>query len=152
MYRRILVPIDGSPASDAGLREAIKLASASRNSTIRLLHVLEPLPALQGMEVIITDALLRNLTAFGEKILKEARARVERQWLRAETVFQRRSQKRAADGIAQEARRWKADVIVMGTHGRRGLSRAMLGSDAELVVRAATVPVVLVRAPTAPFG
>lgn len=152
MYKRLLVPIDGSPAAEAGLREAIKLASARPDSTIRLLHVLEPLPALQGMEVIITGPLLRNMTAFGEKILENARALVEKSGVRAETVFRRRPQKRAADGIEREARRWKADVIVMGTGGRRGISRAVLGSDAEMVVRAATTPVVLVRAPTLPFA
>jgi nucleotide-binding universal stress UspA family protein len=152
MYKRILVPVDGSPAAAAGLREAIKLASARPDSTIRLLHVLEPLPALQGMEVIITGALLRNMTAFGEKVLRDARALVERHGIRAETVFQKRAQKRAADGIVREARRWKADAVVMGTHGRRGFSRAVLGSDADMVVRDITVPVVLVRAPTLPFA
>jgi nucleotide-binding universal stress UspA family protein len=152
VYKRILVPIDGSVAADAGLREAIKLASAQRGATIRLLHILEPLPALQGMEVIITGALLKNMTAFGEKILKDAKARVERKGIRAETVFQKRSQKRAADGIEREARRWKPDVIVMGTNGQRGLSRAILGSDAELVAGSASVPVVLVRTPTLPFA
>jgi nucleotide-binding universal stress UspA family protein len=59
-YKRILVPIDGS-----------------RGATIRLLHVLEPLPALQGMEVIITETLLDNMTSFGEKILQNAQAIVE---------------------------------------------------------------------------
>ena len=152
MYKRILVPIDGSPAAEAGLREAIKLASASSGSTVRLLHVLEPLPALQGMEVVITRPLLKNMTAFGEKVLKNAGALVEKGGVRAETMFQRRSHRRAADGIVREARRWKADVIVMGTHGRRGFSRAVLGSDADMVVRDATVPVVLVRAPTLPFA
>ena len=146
------MPVDGSPAADAGLREAIRLAAGHPDSTIRLLHVLEPLPALQGMEVIITDTLLKNMTAFGHKVLENAKALVERGGIRAETVFQRRWQKRASDGIESEARRWKADVIVMGTSGRRGISRAVLGSDAEMVVRAATVPVVLVRAPTPAFA
>jgi len=152
MYKRILVPIDGSTAADAGVREAIKLATGHRDSTIRLLHVLEPLPALQGTEVIISGALLKNMTAFGEKILKDAKGLVEQNGIRAETAFQRRSQKRAADGIELEARRWKADAIVMGTNGQRGLSRAVLGSDAELVARAADVPVVLVRAQALPFA
>jgi nucleotide-binding universal stress UspA family protein len=52
---------------------------------------------------------------------------------------------RAADAIVEEAGKWKADVIVLGTHGRRGLRRALLGSDAEEVVRNASVPVLLVR-------
>ena len=146
MYKRILVPIDGSRAAEAGLREAVRLASGSRDATIRLLHVLEPLPALQGMEVIITDALLDNMTSFGEKILQNALAIVESHGIRAETVFRRKSPQRAADGIMAEIRKWKADVVVMGTHGRRGLSRVVLGSDAEMVVRMSSVPVVLIRA------
>lgn len=145
-YKRILVPIDGSRAAEAGLREAMKLASGSRGATIRLLHVLEPLPALQGMEVIITDTLLDNMTSFGEKILHNARAMVESHGIRAETVFRKKPLQRAADGITAEIRKWKADVVVMGTHGRRGLSRVVLGSDAETVVRMSNVPVVLVRA------
>ena len=144
-YKRILVPLDGSRAAEAGLQEAIRLASGNRDATIRLLHVLEPLPALQGMEVIITEALLDNMTGFGEKILQNARAVVESRGIRAETVFRKKPPQRAADGIAAEIRRWKADIVVMGTHGRRGLTRIVLGSDAEMVVRMAAVPVVLVR-------
>jgi nucleotide-binding universal stress UspA family protein len=152
MYKRILVPIDGSVAADAGVREAIKLASARRGAIIRLVHVLEPLPALQGAEKVVTGPLLKNMIAFGEEILRNAKALVERHGVRAETVFQRRSQNRAAEGIEREARSWEPDVIVMGTNGQRGLSRAVLGSDAETVARSVTVPILLVRAPTLPFA
>jgi nucleotide-binding universal stress UspA family protein len=145
-YKRILVPLDGSRAAEAGLREAIRLAAGNPDATIRLLHVLEPLPPLQGMEVIITETLIDNMTSFGEKILQKARAAVESRGLRAETVFRRKPPQRAAEGITAEIRKWKADIVVMGTHGRRGLSRVVLGSDAETVVRMAAVPVVLVRA------
>lgn len=145
MGKKILVPVDGGPAAYAGLREAVNLAIGSRESTIRVLHVLEPPPALQGMEVLITDMLLRNMTEFGEKILKNAKAIVEQHGVRAEAVFRKRPLRQAADAIEREVRRWNADVIVMGTHGRSGISRAVLGSDAESVVRASTVPVVLVR-------
>ena len=72
--------------------------------------------------------------------------------MRAETMFQNRSQKRAAEGILREARSWEPDLIVMGTNGQRGLSRAALGSDTETVARAVTVPILLVRAPTPPFA
>jgi nucleotide-binding universal stress UspA family protein len=58
---------------------------------------------------------------------------------------------RVADAIVEEARRSRCDLIVIGTHGRRGVSRAMLGSDAENVVRSSPVPVLLVRA-RAPAG
>jgi nucleotide-binding universal stress UspA family protein len=151
-YSRILVPIDGSVAADAGLREAIKLASLRRGATIRLLHVLEPLPALQGRKMVVTGPLLESMTALGEEILENAKALVERNGIRAETVFQRRSQKRAAEGIEREARRWKPDILVMGTNGQRALSREVLGSDAETVARSVTVPILLVRAPGLPFA
>ncbi len=52
----------------------------------------------------------------------------------------------AADFILAQAKEWKADLIVMGTHGRRGLMRLALGSNADLVVRGAAVPVMLIRA------
>jgi nucleotide-binding universal stress UspA family protein len=52
----------------------------------------------------------------------------------------------AAEAILRDARKWGADLIVMGTHGRRGLRRVVLGSDAEQVVRMSKVPVLLVRA------
>jgi nucleotide-binding universal stress UspA family protein len=149
MYKRILVPIDGSPTAEAGLREAIKLASGHPDSTIRLLHVLEPLPALQGMEVIAIDPMLENMTAFGQKILKNAKAHVESNGIRAETSFQKASLRRAADGIEQEAAKWRADLIVMGTHGRRGIDRLVMGSDAESVLRVSSVPVLMAKARTA---
>jgi nucleotide-binding universal stress UspA family protein len=53
---------------------------------------------------------------------------------------------RIADVIVERAKRWRSDLIVMGTHGRRGVSRMLMGSDAELVVRNASAPVLLVRA------
>ena len=146
MYKRILVPIDGSPTAKAGLREAIMLASGRTDSTIRLLHVREPLPALHGMEVVAMDPMLENMTAFGQKLLKNAKAHVESNGIRAETAFQKASSGRAADGIQREAAKWRADLIVMGTHGRRGISRLVMGSDAESVVRESRVPVLTVKA------
>ena len=55
-----------------------------------------------------------------------------------------------ADLIVEYAQRWKADVIVLGTHGRRGFSHLLMGSDAESVVRSSTIPVLLVRSSDAP--
>ena len=146
MYKRILVPIDGSPTAAAGLREAIRLASGNKGTAIRLLHVMNPLPVMSGMEAVITDQLLDSLEAFGRKILKNAVAQAARAGIRAQTVFQKRFSGGAADAIVSEARKWKADVIIMGTHGRRGLTRVVMGSDAESVVRTSPVPVLLVRA------
>lgn len=142
-YSRILVPVDGSPTATAGLREAIRLAAA-HGAEICLLHVLEKLPALQGMEVLIERQVLENLGQLGRKVLAAARSAVEGHGLRARSVFRRASRESVADAIVAEAKRSHADVIVMGTHGHRGVTHLVLGSDAEAVVRSATVPVLLV--------
>jgi nucleotide-binding universal stress UspA family protein len=148
MYNRILVPIDGSRTAAAGLREAIRLASGNTRATIRLLHVMDPLPAMQGMEVIITEQLIENMEQFGVRVLKDAKALVRRHGIGADTVFQKQALGRTSDAIVKQARKWRADLIVMGTHGRRGVSRIVLGSDAEAVVRSAPAPVLLVRSRT----
>jgi nucleotide-binding universal stress UspA family protein len=57
---------------------------------------------------------------------------------------------RAADFIVEQARKWRADLIVLGTHGRRGVRRLVMGSDAEQVIRATRVPVLLVRSKATP--
>jgi len=145
MYKRILVPIDGSRTAAAGLREAIRLATDAPGATIRLLHVMDPLPVVQGMEAIIIDQVIENMEAFGAKVLKNAKALVQRQGIAVDTIFQKRALGRASDEIVRQARRWRADIIVMGTHGRRGMSRILLGSDAEAVVRQSPAPVLLVR-------
>ncbi len=74
---------------------------------------------------------------------------MQRQGISPECVLLESIGGAAADLILAQAKEWAADLIVMGTHGRRGLLRVALGSDAEQVVRAATVPVLLVRC-TAP--
>lgn len=145
MYKRILVPVDGSRTATAGLREAIRLVSGTRGATIRLVHVMNPLPTMQGMEATITQQVLDNLESFGRQVLKKAAALVESRGARAQTVFLERFQGGAANAIVAEAKKCKADVIVMGTHGRRGLTRVVMGSDAETVVRMAPVPVLLVK-------
>ena len=149
MYRKILVPIDGSRTSAAGLREAIRLASGNGQAKICLLHVMDPLPAMQGMEVMITDPLIENMEAFGKKVLSNAKTVVQRHGIGVETVFQRQALGRTSDAIVRQARKWRADAIVMGTHGRRGVSRIVLGSDAEGVARSSSVPVLLVRSGSA---
>jgi nucleotide-binding universal stress UspA family protein len=72
-------------------------------------------------------------------------ARVKKQEVQADSRMVENLTGRAADTIVKEAGKWNADVIVMGTHGRRGFNRLMLGSDAELVARTAAVSVLLVQ-------
>src|SRR5687767_1289582 len=112
-YRRILVPVDGSPAAAAGLKEAIRLAVV-HGADICLLHALEKLPALQGMEVLIERQVNENLVEFGRKVLAGARSEAEQKAVRVRTILRQRPQTSVADAIVGEAKRWRADLIVMG--------------------------------------
>lgn len=147
MYAKILVPIDGSATSERGLREAIELATRLKSQLV-LLHVVDPYPVLMEMASVqsFEDTRQRLLT-FGEETLQKARQRASESGVASESVVRETSAQRAADAIVDEAAKRQCQLIVMGTHGRRGLSRVVLGSDAELVLRLAPVPVLLVRQP-----
>ena len=146
MYRKILVPVDGSKTSRRGLKEAVRLAK-DQGAKLRLVHVVDEQPVLSvvesGVDVQdLCDGLVKSGRALVERVKREA----EKLGVRAETVVYESVTGPPAEAILREARKWKADLIVMGTHGRRGLKRMVLGSDAEQVVREAKVPVMLVRA------
>ena len=70
--------------------------------------------------------------------------------IKVEPVLLETVGRRVADLIIKQAKKWRADVIVLGTHGRRGLSRLVMGSDAEVVLRETPIPVLLVRSPLHP--
>jgi nucleotide-binding universal stress UspA family protein len=146
LYRKILVPIDGSPASNRGLAEAIALAK-DQSAALRLVHVLEELALGAGGDAVVylgnTVNLLRET---GEQVVAAAEALVQASELKAESIILETMSGRAAEAIVAEATRCGADLIVLGTHGRRGIRRLVMGSDAEAIVRTAPVPVLLVRA------
>jgi len=151
MYKRILVPLDGSATAERGLREAIGLAR-DRQSTLFLLHVVDEYPLVLQMSSATNHeqterASLRmtTLREYGDAVLAKAKMVAIKAGVTSDTRLREISSGRIADVIVEEATSSDCDLIVMGTHGRRGFSRLMLGSDAELVVRTATVPVLLVR-------
>jgi len=144
MYQRILVPIDGSPTSEKALKEAVKIADG--NSKLRLIYAVEqtyPLDA-EGFAFIDYAALKEAVRSTGERALAQAEKLVKSSEMNVETALLENSGN-AATLIDDEAMNWKADLIVIGTHGRTGLSRLLLGSVAEQVVRGASIPVLLVR-------
>jgi nucleotide-binding universal stress UspA family protein len=147
MYRRILVPVDGSSTSTAGLTHALVLAK-DQKAQVRVLNVVDDLvliPSAEAYPIVDMTFLLDSLKKTGQRALNTAVTLAERNGLKVETSMLESHGRRVSDMIVREARRWHADVIVMGTHGRRGLNRLFLGSDAERVLREATVPVLLVR-------
>ncbi len=144
MYQRLLVPVDGSPTAMRGLDEAIRLARLS-GGRIRVVHVLDQLQFASGFEFCTVD-VLGLLQEAGAAIVGAAKARVEASGVPVEAYLSETLAGRVADVVVEQAQQWGADLIVIGTHGRRGVRRLMVGSDAEQIVRAARVPVLLVRA------
>ena len=146
MYQRILVPVDGSPTSNAGLAEAMKLAKLT-GAKLKLLHVVDELPFVMSAEGYgaMSGDVFDLLKDAGEKILAEAKKRVEQEGIAVETGLFDSLNGRLSDRVVEQVREWGAELFVLGTHGRRGARRMVLGSDAEQVVRTASVPVLLVR-------
>lgn len=146
MYQRILVPIDGSETSRRALQEAIKLGDSA--AQLRLVYVVEEIysRATEGYDFIDYDALQKAARSSGERMLAQAAEKVQQSGKRAEVGLLDNNGQRIASVIETEAKRWQADLIVIGTHGRSGLSRLLLGSVAEGVLRIASVPVLLIRA------
>jgi nucleotide-binding universal stress UspA family protein len=152
MYKKILVPIDGSPTANLGLREAIMLAK-SQKARLLLLHVVDEHYALVGAQPgpYIED-LIDSFRKDGRRIVSRALEMTRRHGVKAQALMLESLTSGAADLIVRQARKWGAQLIVLGTHGRRGVRRLVLGSDAEQVVRMAAVPVLLVRGRTSARG
>ncbi len=146
MYQRILVPVDGSSTSQQGLAEAIALAKLT-GGCIHLLHVMrEPFEAI-GIDGAMCSGvdIHQLLREGGQLVLAKATETVQKSGIAVESELLESFAERVCDVIVRVAQTWPADLIVIGTHGRRGVGRMLLGSDAEQVLRYAPVPVLLVR-------
>jgi len=152
MYKRILVAIDGSDTSDLALREAIGLAK-DQNAMLRLIHVVDVTPsAYMAAEVTVAvhfplAEYQKALKESGEKLLKtrattarEAGVNVDTKLITVGMVGER-----IYEAIEEQSKQWPANLIVVGTEGRRGFQRLMIGSVAEGLVRISTKPVLLIR-------
>jgi nucleotide-binding universal stress UspA family protein len=145
MYEKILVAVDGSPTSLRGLDEAIKVAKAMRGR-LMLVHVVNELVIqAEYVPTVYYEPLLLSLRDAGVKVLEQAMGVARRAGVSCEQQLLETLGGRAADEIVKQAKEWSADLIVLGTHGRRGLKRLAMGSDAELVLRQSPVPVLMVR-------
>ena len=140
MYERILVPIDGSSASNQALAEAIKLGKLT-GARLCLVHAMQFISYPEGMP----EHLQARAQHCGELILNAARIQAEGAGLKVKTKLIGAYPVRVAEAVTSEARAWGADLIVAGTHGRHGLNRFLLGSDAEQILRLSEIPVLLVR-------
>jgi nucleotide-binding universal stress UspA family protein len=150
MFQHVLVAVDGSPTGNRGLKAAIGLAS-DQKATLTILHAVDDMAGVSyvgDMGYVPTgyvDKLLDDLRANGRKVLTKAEALARAGGVDAKVLLVETKGRTIADVILAQARKVRADVIVLGTHGRRGLRRVVMGSDAEAVLRDARVPVLMVR-------
>jgi nucleotide-binding universal stress UspA family protein len=146
MYQRILVPVDGSAYSNRGLAEAIALARLT-GARLRLVHVIDEAFVALGMDGAAGAGadLIGLAREAAQRVLADAVAQVEAAGIAVDQCLLDSFNGRLCELVVAEARAWNADLIVIGTHGRRGVGRLLLGSDAEQILRLAPVPVLLVR-------
>ncbi|HXV10481.1 MAG TPA: universal stress protein [Burkholderiales bacterium] len=141
MYKHILIAVDGSETSRSALNDGLKLAG-EQGAKVVLLHVYEPIvgSSSQG-RVDLTQAM----RAEGEQIVGAALEEARKAGVEAQSRVVNAEGRRIASAIVEEANAAGIDLIVVGTHGRRGLEHLVLGSVAEGVARRAEVPVLLIR-------
>lgn len=147
MYQRILVPVDGSPTSNLGVTEAVKLARLT-GATLKFLHAVDMMSLALSPEIsMATSPTVYDVLREGGKSILSAAAKVAKEaGIPCETVLTDTLSGRVCDVVSDEAAKWEADLIIIGTHGRRGVGRLLMGSDAEQISRHAPAPVLLVRA------
>lgn len=145
MYKKIICPIDGSPTSDCGVIEAINLTK-DQNAKLLFLHIIDTyFPILDVTGDLNVAYITENLRNNGRKVIKKAENYAQAAGVSAETKIVEALGGRVSKLILSQVEEWSADLIVMGTHGLRGIERLVIGSDAETVVRTTPVPVLLVR-------
>jgi nucleotide-binding universal stress UspA family protein len=147
MYKRILVAVDESAAAKRALWEAIQLAR-ERPAQIRLVHVITwPIVPPHGGCPGAEESLSAYTAAqrAGQALLEQAASQAREAGLTPDTVVVESGGHSTSQALVEAAKRWPADLIILGTHGRRGLHHLILGSVAEGVVRLAPAPVLLVR-------
>jgi nucleotide-binding universal stress UspA family protein len=136
MFRRILVPVDYSAPSEAALAFA-RLTARMFDSQLHVLHVLDPI----FLRAVVANTQDRRAAAL--KRLHDHLSAEDHERFKAATGVEESTV--PADEIERYAKRHDIDLIVMGTHGHRGVAHALLGSVAERVVRVAPCPVITVR-------
>jgi nucleotide-binding universal stress UspA family protein len=148
MYQRILIPVDGSPTSTKALTAGLQLAREN-NARVRLVHVVDELAYLTGFDQYggYSAELVKAMRENGTRLLSDAMGVARSAGVEADNMLFDDFGVRVGEAVADAAKRWNADLVVVGTHGRRGIGRVLLGSGAEQIIRLAPVHVLVVRDP-----
>ena len=147
MYKKILVPMDGSELSEISLEHVKKFATAGNIPEVILLNVLEPISNIvYASPAALREDVIHNLEKQGQvhaqEYVDKIAAGLKKDGFRAQGVA---ILGQPADEILQYSKEHRIDLIIMSTHGRSGISRWALGSVADKVMRHSTVPVLIIR-------
>jgi len=148
MCKRIFVAIDGSSTAQLALKEAIQFASMPGVSLCIGKVIDTGLLEQNNMGIgnlIDPEEIKTGMRTAAEKLLDSAVAKAKEAGLEPDRMLIESNKKRVAEMIVEAAKQWDADLIVIGTHGRRGFERMVMGSVAENLVRIASTSVFLVR-------
>jgi nucleotide-binding universal stress UspA family protein len=147
MYERILLAVDGGPSSDLAISQAILVAKAM-SAEVKAIFVVDDSDLFfESSSHINPNEVLRDLFSVGQQTLSRVAARLQDAGVRCTTAVIERpvSPGQISSTIVSQADMWPADMIVMGTHGRRGVRRMIMGSVSEGVIAKTNKPVLLVR-------
>ena len=142
LFKKILVPIDGSDTADKAMRMALDMARESL-ATVRFLHVIDDERYFSSYE--LSGDLRTYAFDNAKKLLQNAMDAATALGVNADTHLINQPGQRLGENVADEVENWGADLVVLGSHGRRGLGRLLLGSGAEQVMRLSPVPVLMVH-------
>jgi nucleotide-binding universal stress UspA family protein len=145
MYKRIVVPVDGSETAQKALVTALQMARES-SGCVHLVHVVEGLTSMAGDPYsAYSGDVVEVMRQSGRKILNDALELARVEGVPGDTQLYENFGERLAEVVADSATRFNADLLVVGTHGRRGIGRVLMGSGAEQIIRLAPVPVLVLR-------
>lgn len=153
MFNRILISVDGSDTSNKALVAGLQLARETSGS-VRLVHFMNEMAYMGGVDPYGTYSadLAGMMREGGAKVLSDAMAVAQSAGVEASQVLLDEPGKRLGEAVSAAATSWGADLVVVGSHGRRGLGRVLLGSGAEQILRLATMPVLVIRSTSSDHG
>lgn len=144
MYKKILVPLDGSELAEAVLPHVEAIAKANDAQVVIVRVAINPATEFAMTDPYIAGQMVQSLESNAKEYLNEMCKRLTEQGLK---VSMQIAEGPIADSILQVATDEKIDLIAMSTHGRSGVARWLIGSIADKVVRGANIPVLLIRPP-----
>jgi nucleotide-binding universal stress UspA family protein len=146
MFKRILIPVDGSDTATKALIAGLQMARET-SASVRLVHVVNEMAYLGGIDPYGTYSadLAGMMREGGAKVLTDAMAIAQSAGIEASQALLDEPGKRLGESVAEAVKLWSADLVVVGSHGRRGIGRVLMGSGAEQILRLAPVPVLVIR-------